>query len=278
MTTSDPDLASYDVILVNSSGGKDSQASLDYVVHAARDAGVLDRVIVVHADLGRVEWEGVAELAGRQAAHYGLPFRVVRNENWADLLDRIRDRGAWPDMKNRYCTSEFKTGQVRRVMTALVREHRVRLGMSENGRDGRAIRILNVMGLRAQESPKRASMVPFMRDAASSNGRRHVDQWLPIHAWKVEQVWDRIRQSGVEHHWAYDIGMPRLSCALCVFASKPALAIGIRYNPQLARDYAAAEREMGHTFRLGFSIAEYVDEVLAADESAVPMVVEDWAA
>lgn len=46
-----PSLTDYDVILVNSSAGKDSQASLDVVVEQARAAGVLDRVVVVHADL-----------------------------------------------------------------------------------------------------------------------------------------------------------------------------------------------------------------------------------
>lgn len=50
MTT--PDLRSYDVLLVNSSGGKDSQAMLDHVVRLAREAGVADRIVVVHCDLG----------------------------------------------------------------------------------------------------------------------------------------------------------------------------------------------------------------------------------
>ena len=52
-----PDLRCYDVILVNSSAGKDSQASLDVVAAAARRAGVLHRVVVVHADLGEAEWD-----------------------------------------------------------------------------------------------------------------------------------------------------------------------------------------------------------------------------
>ena len=37
--------------------------------------GVEDRLIVVDADLGRMEWPGTKELAARQAAHYGA--RVV---------------------------------------------------------------------------------------------------------------------------------------------------------------------------------------------------------
>ena len=63
-----PRLTDYDVILVNSSAGKDSQATLDVVAGAARDAVVLDRIVVVHADLGDAEWDGVPELAAEHAA------------------------------------------------------------------------------------------------------------------------------------------------------------------------------------------------------------------
>lgn len=43
-----PVLADYDVILVNTSAGKDSQAILDYLVELARAEGVRDRMVAVH--------------------------------------------------------------------------------------------------------------------------------------------------------------------------------------------------------------------------------------
>jgi 3'-phosphoadenosine 5'-phosphosulfate sulfotransferase (PAPS reductase)/FAD synthetase len=43
---------------------------------------------------------------------------------------------------------------------------------------------------------------------------------LPIHDWTEEQVWQRIRASGVPYHPACDQGMTRLSCSLCVLASR----------------------------------------------------------
>lgn len=61
------DLASFDCIVINTSAGKDSQAMMDYVVGLARAAGVLHKVIAVHADLGRVEWKGTRELAETHA-------------------------------------------------------------------------------------------------------------------------------------------------------------------------------------------------------------------
>ena len=59
-----PDLAGYDVILINISGGKDSQAALDETVRAADAAGVRDRIVTVFCDLGdEDEWPGTRELA-----------------------------------------------------------------------------------------------------------------------------------------------------------------------------------------------------------------------
>src|SRR4051812_5772861 len=88
-------LRDYDIILVNTSAGKDSQAMMDRIVELAREAGVMDRLVAVHADLGRVEWEGTRELAEKQAQHYGIRFEVVRR-NGGDLLDHIQKRGMWP--------------------------------------------------------------------------------------------------------------------------------------------------------------------------------------
>lgn len=270
-----PDLGSYDVIIVNSSAGKDSQAMLDVVHEAATARGLTDRLVVVHCDLGRVEWPGTRELAERQAGVYGLRFEAVRNRNWADLLERIEARGKWPDNNNRYCTSEFKTGQVRILMTRLVREIRVAHYWSANGRDGRPVRILNCLGLRRQESPRRAKKDPFRFDSLSSNGRRHVDEWLPILEWSVDDVWDRIRASGVEHHPAYDAGMPRLSCQFCVLASRSALTLAAQLSPGLAGEYAAAEERMGHRFRNDLSMA---DILIAASAAAAPVAAETWEA
>src|ERR1700722_1806601 len=77
-----PDLAGYDVILVNIFG-KDSQAALDETVRAADAAGVRDRIVTVFCDLGdEDEWPGTRELAAEHAAHYGLRHETV----WRDVI------------------------------------------------------------------------------------------------------------------------------------------------------------------------------------------------
>jgi 3'-phosphoadenosine 5'-phosphosulfate sulfotransferase (PAPS reductase)/FAD synthetase len=247
---------SYDVILVNSSAGKDSQAMLDYVAGIAKLAGVEDRVVVVHADLGRVEWQGTKALAKRQADHYGYRFEVVKRPQ-GDLLDHAASRGRWPSPAQRYCTSDHKRGQVQKIITSLSREVRKAKGK------GASVRILNCLGLRAQESPNRAKMPAFQRDERAGCSWRTVDKWLPIHDWSEDAVWDRIERSGVPHHPAYDLGMPRLSCVFCIFAPKRALLLAGKHNPALLAEYVKVEEEIGHTFKANLSLAEIQAELEA---------------
>lgn len=262
-----PDLHSYDLVLVNSSAGKDSQAMLTHLVGLADALGVdRARLVVVHADLGRVEWEGTRELAEEQATHYGLRFIAIAR-TLGDLLDQIEKRGMFPSSTARYCTSDQKTAQIAKVLTQLTAEIQAE-------RPGQ-VRILNCLGIRAEESPARAKKDPFGFDKRASNGKRHVDRWLPIFDWTVEEVWETIRRSGVRHHWAYDAGMPRLSCCFCVLASKGALVRAAQLNPALAAEYAAVEVRIDHRFRNDLSMAQIIEE---AENTSSPAKADDWKA
>jgi 3'-phosphoadenosine 5'-phosphosulfate sulfotransferase (PAPS reductase)/FAD synthetase len=254
-----PDLKSFDWLLVNSSGGKDSQAMLDVVVQLAKVHGILDRVVVVHADLGRVEWKGTRELAEEQARHYGVRFEVVSKKS-ADLLAQVAMRGKWPSPKQRYCTSDQKRAQIWRVMTMLSSETR-------KAQPGKRVRILNLMGLRAQESPNRKKMQALKLSKASNKNVREVWDWLPIHQWTTEQVWERIKLSGVRHHKAYDLGMPRLSCCFCIFAPMKALVLAGKHNPELLTEYVELEKKIGHRFRMDLSLAEVQAAVIAGEST-----------
>ena len=273
------DLSGYDVILVNISGGKDSQAALDETVRAADAAGVRDRIVTVFCDLGdEDEWPGTRELAAEHAAHYGLRHEVVcREVISADgervqqtLSEHIEQRGMWPDAARRYCTSDLKRAPVYRLMTRLAAEQHAA------GITGRRVRILNVMGLRAQESAKRALMPPFSHDERASNQTvRSVDEWLPIHSWTTAQVWAQIAEAGTRPHSVYAAGMPRLSCRFCVLASRSALVLAARLDPGGAARRAAMEERMGHDFRHGMPMRDIIAEAKAARGA---VAVEDWAA
>ncbi|MFB7837818.1 phosphoadenosine phosphosulfate reductase domain-containing protein [Nocardia brasiliensis] len=257
-----PDLVAFDVLLFNTSAGKDSSAALAVVVAAAEAAGVRDRLVMVHADLGESEWPGTGELAASHAVRYGLPLEVVARRHEDGQAETILERvatgrdgqgGKWPDAARRWCTSDHKRAPVRKLMTRLVTEAR------ESGRvTGRPVRLLNIMGFRAEESAGRARRVPFEFDRSASNGRREVWTWYPIHSWTLAQVWGQIERAGLEVHSAYEAGMSRLSCRFCVLASRADLICSARLNPELAAAHAAVESDVGHRFRLDLSMAEVI--------------------
>ena len=255
MTNHVPTLTDYDVIAVSSSAGKDSQTMLRTVVQLATAANVLDRVVVIHADLGKAEWAGTQELAAAQAAHYGLPFIVCTKVDTAkapnDLLDRVRARGMWPSSAARWCTSDHKRGPIQKVFTQLAKDWRTDANV------GQPCRILDCIGMRAQESSARAKRQAFTPGKIDTKNQR-VDEWLPIQDWTETQVWDSIRRSGVAYHEAYDLGMSRLSCVFCVLASPADLRIAAKANPALAAEYVAVEVQIGHTFKNGQSLAEII--------------------
>jgi 3'-phosphoadenosine 5'-phosphosulfate sulfotransferase (PAPS reductase)/FAD synthetase len=143
----------------------------------------------------------------------------------------------FPSPAARYCTSDHKRAQVLKLLTSLA---------NRAGTSHQPVRILNCLGLRADESPARAKRLPFANDLRSSNGRRIVDTWLPIHSWTTRQVWQRIHASGVPHHPAYDLGMPPLSCCFCIFSPRSALLLAGKHNPELLAEYVAVEKQIGH--------------------------------
>jgi|ERR1041385_1580764 3'-phosphoadenosine 5'-phosphosulfate sulfotransferase (PAPS reductase)/FAD synthetase len=261
----EPQLADYDYVVINSSSGKDSQTTLRYVaLKAEREGYPKSRMLVAHADLGDMEWDGVLELARLQAmTYYGINFRAIARPQ-GDIIQHVLQRRMWPSPDNRWCTSDHKRGQIAKLFTEVVRS----LGGS-----GKLFRILNVMGMRADESRARAKLKPFFLNGRATNGKRHVDNWLAIHSWQLPDVWADIKASGVPYHYAYDLGMPRLSCKFCIYAPKEALMIAGRRHPATLAQYVETERAVGHTFRKDFPIAK-VQEAIAAGEDWGPAT--DW--
>lgn len=251
------DLSAFDIILLNTSAGKDSLAMMSHVVRMASRQDVFDRVVAVHADLGRCEWPGTKTLAADQCAHFGVVLHDVSKEK--DLLEQVVTRGRWPDSKNRYCTSDQKRDQIAKVVT-----HLVNVFLSTHPEHVGRVRVLNCLGFRKEESPHRAKLPVLAPNARWTNKtKREVWDWLPIHEWTVAMVWWEIGGSGARYHYAYDLGMPRLSCVFCIFSPRFALRIAAKNNPKLLNQYVTVEGCIGHRFRNDMAIAEIAAEVAA---------------
>jgi 3'-phosphoadenosine 5'-phosphosulfate sulfotransferase (PAPS reductase)/FAD synthetase len=258
-------LHDYDLVIINSSGGKDSLCAIWEVCRIADDQVYSRKNIVVsHQDLGESEWEGTKDLVIQQADAFNLEVhvskRVDKNGREETLLEYVERRGKWPSNKQRYCTSDFKRGPGARVVTRLTKD----LGRCS---------VLYVFGFRSEESPARSKKERFKKNEQLSTKKRSVYDWLPIHDWPLEKVWKTIKENNLPYHKAYDLGMPRLSCCFCIFSPFDALVIAGINNPELLDKYVETEKKIGHSFRDGFEIASVKK---AISEGYIPKRIEDW--
>jgi 3'-phosphoadenosine 5'-phosphosulfate sulfotransferase (PAPS reductase)/FAD synthetase len=218
------------LFVCNHSGGKDSQAmylKLRAFVPRAQ-------LVLVHADLGRVEWAGAQEHI--RATTDGEPLHVCRSRR--DLLQMIRERGMFPSPTLRQCTSDLKRGPIEKTIRMLVERRRQ---LRQVGADI----VVNCMGMRAQESSSRAKLQTFKPNPRNSKNGREWYDWLPIHEMLVGEVFATIAAAGQQPHPVYAQGMTRFSCCFCVMASEHDLRTAATLNPGLYREYVELERSTG---------------------------------
>lgn len=259
------DLHYYDRIILNSSGGKDSAVAEYEVCRLADLQGYpKSNIVVSHQDLGVYEWPGTKELVKEQADHFGVrmvvSWRVDKYGHRETLLEYVLRRGMWPSQGNRWCTSDFKRGPGARVVTAETKD----LGHC---------RVLYVFGFRADESPARKKKEIFTRNEKLSTHRREVYDWLPVHDWSLRRVWSTIREHKIPYHYAYDLGMPRLSCIFCFMSPFDALVLAGIHNPTVLEEYVYVEEVTGHQFRIDFSIKSVKQ---AIQSGYVPKKISNW--
>src|SRR5579862_2094142 len=123
----DAALARHGHVAISISGGADSTACalavssyLDSIGHPH------SRRILIHADLGRIEWRSTTPFCEQLASHLDIPLITVARRK-GDMIARWRQRwddgrrryadlatvkliGPWSSAANRFCTSELKRG------------------------------------------------------------------------------------------------------------------------------------------------------------------------
>lgn len=283
------------VIVLSMSGGKDSQAMAHAVVRYLVDNELPNEVRAVHADLGRAEWFDTLETVKDQVERVGLELDArecvepifleldVVTRPQGDLLDRITDRaekvGAdrpfWPSSAARYCTSDMKRGQIDKYLR--------RCGPL----------VISVEGLRAEESAARARKDCWQPRTQITNAKREALTWRPIHFWTEDDVWHELGTSREElernralfaaghetlallqwpAHDAYVRGNERLSCSICVLATRSDIENGARYNPEYFAALVALEERYGWTFKADLSLVELAAELRAEAEEIAAQI------
>lgn len=232
------------LFVINHSAGKDSQAMTAYL----KQMGIPEaQMLIIHADLGEVEWEG--NLAHIVNTIGNIPvITAVAKSGFFEMVER---RGMFPSPANRQCTSDLKRGPIEREIRRYLAAHPEFDGL-----------IVNCMGMRASESPARAKKETFKLSSRNSKAGREWYDWLPIHHFSEEDVFGLIRDVGQDPHWAYSAGMSRLSCCFCIMASASDLRIAARLNPSLYQKYVDLEQRLGHTLSMSRKPLTEITEVL----------------
>jgi 3'-phosphoadenosine 5'-phosphosulfate sulfotransferase (PAPS reductase)/FAD synthetase len=220
------------------------------------------------ADLGRVEWKDSLPSCQRLAEHIGWELIVVKRRagdmlarwqgRWANNVARYNDLSCvkiilpWSTPSMRFCTSELKVA----VITSALKQR-------FPGQD-----IINVVGIRRQESTGRSRMPVCMPQAKLQRKNTAGVSWHPIIEWPVEDVLETIAASGLELHDAYRIhGASRVSCAYCIMSSLPDLraAAGCADNADLYAQMVALEAESTFAFQGSRWLADIAPNLLSSE-------------
>lgn len=262
-------------VAVGVSGGKDSQAAALAVAAHLDSIGHAGPRLLVHSDLGRVEWQASLPTCEVLARHIGWELLTVRRAA-GDLMDRWLTRWKnnveryatlecvklilpWSTPSMRFCTSELKTA----VIASALRK-RWPTGP-----------IVSVAGIRAEESHARAAMpVSAVHTKLERKGAPGYS-WHPILSWRLRQVLDAVADAGLDLHPAYTVyGASRVSCAFCIMSSVAdlAAAAGAEENADLYREMVALELVSTFGFQGSRWLADVAPHLLVGgDRGHIPI-------
>jgi 3'-phosphoadenosine 5'-phosphosulfate sulfotransferase (PAPS reductase)/FAD synthetase len=215
-------LAAHAPVAVGVSGGKDSQAAA-IATYAHLDAiGHKGPRLLIHSDLGSVEWEDSLPVCRKLADKLGTELVVVRRVaggmmerwegRWESSVSRYRELKTvtlvlpWSTPGMRFCTSELKTHVI----------------AAELKRRFKGQTYVNVTGVRRQESAARAKGTIAGQDASGNWN------WRPISDWSIEQVFASIAAADLEPHRMYGEGLSRVSCRFCIMSSSADLTVAAK--------------------------------------------------
>ena len=256
------------VIAIGVSGGKDSDACALATMAYLNVIGHTGPRVIIHADLGVVEWKDSLPCCERLAEKLGLELIVCRRAagdmmdrwegRWKNNTVRYRDLSCvkvilpWSTPSMRFCTSELKA-QV--ISSALRKRFPVET-------------IINVTGIRRQESAARAKASVWGVDKKLSRKNAVGLVWNPIIDWLIEQVFANIALAGLALHEAYTVyGASRVSCAFCIMSAAKDLlaAASCADNHDLYRRMVSLEIRSTYAFQGGKWLGDAAPHLLPAD-------------
>ena len=261
-------LAQDPVVAVSISGGKDSQACALAVQEHLDRIGHTGVRCLVHCDLGRVEWKQSIDKCEEIAKELGWEL-IILKRNAGDMMDRwlVRWRNnvaryqdlscvqlilPWSTPSMRFCTSEGKT----------------QLSASALRKRFPGQNVVNVTGIRRQESANRSKMPVSKDDPKIVNKGGVGATWNAIIDWSIDDVFHIIERRGLRLHEAYTTyGMTRVSCAFCIMSSGPDMRASTDCpdNHQIYREMVELEATSTFAFQSNKWLADVRPDLLGEE-------------
>lgn len=212
-------------LVINFSGGKDSTAMLAYLCEKYPDA----KKHVIFSDTGW-EHEGTEEWCRELVGRFGLELHVVRSET-KTFLTMSENRGMFPGMTQRQCTSDLKRDPINKWIRQNVKDPVV----------------INCMGIRSEESTGRSKQKRLKRDTRETNSKRTLWQWQPIKDWTETEVLAYLEERGLPLHPVYK-HLRRFSCRMCIYMTDHDLGQVQKHDPKAIEIIQRIEEKIGFSF------------------------------
>lgn len=256
------------VVAIGVSGGKDSDACAIAVNKHLNGIGHTGPRLLVHSDLGRIEWTESLPQCERLAAHLGWELLVVRRQA-GDMMDRWQGRWKnnvaryadlscvklilpWSTPSMRFCTSELKAAVISSALKKrFPGQH-----------------IVNVAGIRREESDNRAKAPVSKPDPRLDRKGLEGYTWNAIIEFGIDQVLGTIASSGLALHEGYSkYGMSRISCVYCIMSSEADLmaSAGCVDNHEVYIELVELEAESTFAFQGSRWLADVAPHLLPQD-------------
>lgn len=174
--------------------------------------------------------------------------RWLSSKTRYETLSTVTLVPCWSTPAMRFCTSELKTHVI----------------MADLKSRFKGQKILNVIGVRREESAARARM-----SVADSDAGGQVWTWRPIIELTTDDVFGMIDRSGLTPHPAYRVhGMTRVSCRFCIMSNIADLtaATAVPESHELYRRMVRLESESGFAFQGSRWLGDVAPHLLTSDE------------
>lgn len=232
-----------DDFVVAFSGGKDSQVILDLVTRVLPVESF--KAVFQDTDMELPCTYDIVSYTEEDYKYRFPNFKLYHAKSDRSALDLWKQYGP-PSRVNRWCCSVMKTTVFRRTMKELHQtEKQPKVAVYE--------------GVRSDESARRSGYERIGANVKHPN----LFNCRPIFRWNDSEVFLYMFSRGIELNPAYRMGLTRVGCGVCPFASDWSEYLIRRIYPDISKKYVAVIEDMARN--LGLSSKDKINEYISSN-------------